>query len=207
MSIFQQDTEFYDLLEQQSGAALRAAREIFDLCGDFSNAPALIGKIKDIEVSADKITHDLIGRTDSRFITPYDKEDLHRLSVTLDDLTDFVEAAAARIVIYHIPAARPDFQQMVGGIVKAMEATHAAVCELRCLKNHSNIQQMIITIHSAEEQGDVLYRKALESLFGEPGINPLDVIKWKELYDRIEMTSDRCQDVADMLETIAVKYG
>ncbi len=207
MALFDQGGEFFDLLERQADAARKAAGEFARLGTSFEQVRDVAAKLDQIESDADKLTHDVTARADARFITPFDKEDLHRLTVMLDDLVDLIEAAGARIVIYHIDKPRPDFEAFSKLLVQAMEAVYKSVCELRRLKKHTDLQNELIAVHSIEGSGDKLYREALDRLFGAPNPDALYVMKWKEIYDRLEMCMDRSEDVADTLETMAVKYA
>jgi predicted phosphate transport protein (TIGR00153 family) len=207
MPLFESGAEFFDLLERQSSAAQRAARELEKLAGDISQARFISEKLKEIESEADKLTHELINRADQKFLTPFDKEDLHKLSQILDDLTDNIEATGARIVIYRIDSLRPDFAKQVKLLVQAVDMSHTAVADLKHIKNHEVIMKTLIGIHSVEGESDQVYRQALDGLFGEPNVDAMTVIRWKDIYDRLEMTIDACEDIADMIETMAVKYA
>ena len=207
MPIFKQYGPFFDLLEGQADAALRAAQVFQSLSRDFTQAAALAENIKRIEVEADELTHRLVSKADEQFMTPFDKEDMHTLSHALDDVTDHIESAAARIVLYRLTAPRPDLGPLADVLLQCVEASRQAVGVLRRIKDHKSLEQTFIRVHELENQGDQGYRKALGDLFNEPAPDPLNVMKWKEIYDRIELTADACEKVGALLESVVVKYA
>jgi len=205
---FGKDTTFYDLLEAQAEAAIRAAREFVALSENFGQAEARTRRIKEIEHEADDLTHQLANKTDATFVTPLDKEDINALSGQLDDVTDAIEAASGRIVLYRLTETRPDLAPLAGCLLEATEATRAAVGVLRDLKGRETIRDILVRVHDAENQGDALYRQALADLFfATPNPDPLMIIKWKEVYDRIEIALDSCEDVSNVVESVAIKYA
>jgi uncharacterized protein Yka (UPF0111/DUF47 family) len=201
------DTTFQVLLEAQADAACRAAEEFRALAGDFAAATERTKRIEEIEREADKLTHVLANKVDATFVTPLDKEDLHGLSSALDDVTDAIEAAAGRIGMYRLDTTRSDLVPLADGLVAATAATRDAVAALRSLKGRDALRDVLIRVHDAEDRGDGLYRGALADLFNTPGADPILVMKWKEVYDRIEQALDACEDVSNLVESVAVKYA
>lgn len=207
MALFSQDPIFYDLLEAQADAAHRAAQSFAALASDFSQADTYAQALKKIEAEADTLTHDLVNKADAKFVTPLDKEDMHHLSGSLDSITDHLEAAGARVALYRLTEARPDLPPMADILVRTTEATRNAVGILRHLKDHKTVEQVFVAVHALENESDQAYRAALGLLFNEPNADPLHVMKWKELYDRVELTVNECENVADILESLVVKYA
>jgi uncharacterized protein len=204
---FGKDTTFYTMLEAQAEAAVRAAVEFYEISQDFSNLEQRIRKIEDIEHEADGITHKLHNKIDSTFVTPLDKEDLRALSGALDDITDFIEAATGRVALYRLEVPRPDLAPLVGQLVQITQATREAVAALRNMQNRKALNALFIRIHEIENDSDQAYREALANLFNAPNPDPLMVIKWKEIYDRVEIAVDKCEDVANIVESVVVKYA
>ncbi len=198
---------FYVLLEKQAEAAISAAKAFHTLTKEFANASAIVAQIEKIETDADGITHELANKIDSTFVTPLDKEDLHALSSGLDDITDMIEALAARISIYNITEVRPDFEPLVYKLVLVTQATQEAVVALRDLRNRQAMQSAFIRIHDLENESDKSFRSALTTLFNSPDLDPIYVMKWKEIYDRVEAAADSCEDVANIVESVVVKYA
>jgi hypothetical protein len=198
---------FYELLEKQAQLAVDAAKEFQALVNDFTSLAHYATKIKEIESAADHITHELANRIDTTFVTPLDKEDLHALSSELDDVTDCIEACSGRMALYQLKQARPDLGALVFLLVQITEATREAVKALRNKPNRDDIQDLFIHIHQIENEHDALFRKALADLLNAPDADPIKVIKWKEVYDRIEAAVDKCEDVANVIESVVVKYA
>ena len=198
---------FYELLEKQAQAAVDAAREFQALVKDFANLARYTTRIKEIESEADHITHELANRIDATFVTPLDKEDLHALSSELDDVTDRIEACTGRMALYQLRQARPDMEGLVTMLVHITEAMLEAVKALRNKPSREKVQDLFIRIHQIENEHDAAFRKALASLLNAPDADPIKVIKWKEVYDRIETAVDKCEDVANIIESVVVKYA
>ena len=207
MQLFGHDPVFYDLLEAQAEAAHKAAGTFHGLAQDLSQAERYAETAKRIEADADTLTHDLIRKADDKFITPLDKGDLHGLSKALDNITDTIEAAIARIALYKLAEPRPDLIPMTGRLVALTEQTHAGVRYLRHLKDYKSLSPILVRIHQLENENDDDYRVALGTLLNDDKANPITVIKWKEIYDRVERVADECENVADMLESLVVKYA
>lgn len=198
---------FYELLEKQAEAALRAAQTFLALINDFDNRIQYAAKIKEIEKEADLVTHSLANLIDSTFVTPLDKEDLHALSSELDDVTDSIEACTGRLALYQFVEIRPDMELLVSQLLRITEATLDAVKVLRTQPSLENIQGIYKHIHDIETEHDGAFRRALANLINAPDADPIKVIKWKEIYDRIEAAVDKCENVAHTIESVVVKYA
>ena len=207
MPFFGQDPVFYDLLEAQAEAAHKTAQAFHALAQDFGQAEQIAETVKRLESDADSLTHELVNKADAKFITPMDKGDMHGLSQALDNITDTLEAAVARISLYQIKTLRPDLPAMTERLVSITQATREGVNFLRHMKDHDALAPLLVKIHNLENENDQLYRHALGTLLNEPGADPITVIKWKEIYDRVEVVADECEHVADMLESLVVKYA
>ena len=204
---FGQDPVFFDLLDKQAQIAVQAAQQFAALGKDFGGREQTAQALKKLEADADTVVHELVTKADAKFITPFDKEDFHSLAHALDNLTDFIEAAGARIMIYQLDKPRAEFAPMADLLRQAVEATAQAVSGLRNLKDHKQLDEVAQRIHTLENQTDDAYRTALGAIFNEAGADPLLVMKWKEIYDRIEIAADSCENVADLLGSMVVKYA
>ncbi len=202
------DMIIYDLLESQARVAVEAAEAFLDMIRDFGNLSKHAVILDDLESKGDHLTHELQNKIATLFITPLDKEDLRELSQALDDVTDLVEAAAARAELYSLKGPRKDLEPMVQLLVKSVHLTEGAVKELRNgFTRSKTLRETLMAIHTAENESDRAFRAALKALFDEPGIEALDVIKWKEMFDRIEQASDKCEHIAAIVGTIIDKYA
>lgn len=174
---------------------------------DLANADQYAHPIDKLEDGGDSLVHQLANMSDASFVTPLDKEDLHALSGSLDDIVDNIDACSARIVIYRITQSRPHFVEGVRLLTQATEVTVVAVKALRSLRKASGLHETLIKIHHLENQADEVFRAALGDLFNTPGSDPIDVMKWKEIYDRVERSVDSCEDIATLVESVVVKYA
>jgi uncharacterized protein Yka (UPF0111/DUF47 family) len=207
VNLLGQDGVFYTLLEKQADAAVRAAKAFQTMTLNFANVRDHARQIEDIEHEADDLTHELAKKLNSTFVTPLDKDDLQALSSALDDITDAIEATAVRIVLYRLTTPRPDLTPLSGYLVAVTETTLEAVCALRNLKHHEELQKTLIHIHEIENKSDDAFHQALDDLFNAPNPDALMVIKWKEIYDRIEIAVDKCEDAANIVESVVIKYA
>ena len=198
----------YALLERQANVAVRSAEEFLAMCRDMGNVAKHAQRLDDLEHEGDVATHELQNSIAATFITPLDKEDLRELSQALDDITDLIEAAAARAELYRLSKARPDLEHSAKLLHRLTVLTEEAVTDLRNgFRKSKKLQETLREIHTVENESDQAFRQALKALFDEPGIDALSVIKWKEMYDRIENASDKCEQVAAIVGTIIVKYA
>jgi uncharacterized protein len=202
------DTSIYDLLDHQARVATLSAEVFVEMAKDFGSISTYAAKLDQLESEGDKLTHELQNKIATMFITPLDKEDLRELSQALDDVTDLIEAAAARAELYSLKEARADLLPAVELLLQLTILTQNAVKELRNgFTKSASLRETLTEIHTVENHSDQAFRQALKNLFHEPGIDALTVIKWKEMFDRIEHASDKCEDIAAIIGTIIDKYS
>ena len=178
--------------------------QLEQLLRNFNDVQVKAKQIKDIEHEGDLITHDTIENLNRTFITPFDREDIHDLITTLDDVLDYIEACAERLFLFKIEKTTEESILICGVLVKSVKQLEQAVSQLRRLKDADSILRHCAEINRLENEGDYLNRAAVAKLF-EPNSDPLEVIKWKEIYETMENAIDRCEDVANVLEGIALK--
>ena len=205
--LFGRDLTFYSLLEKQAGMAHSAAKVFHELAVDWGRVTECAERVDQIEHEADEVTHELARRANKTFVTPLDKEDLRALSGGLDDITDAIEAAVGRVVLYDLKSPRPDVEPLVAQLVEITRLTYDAVAALPHIHNVEELHERFVHIHKIENDSDTLFREALRGLFSEPNADAIMVMKWKEIYDRIEMAVDKCEDVANTVEGVVVKYA
>ncbi len=204
MRFLPRDEKFYDCFENSAKKALQGALRLEDLVRNFTDVHLKTKEIKDIEHEGDRITHGTIEMLNRTFVTPLDREDIHDLITSLDDVLDYVEACAERLHLFKIQQTTEEAVLLAGVLVKAVKELEQAVFKLRRLKGADSIMKNCVEISRLENEGDHLNRAAVAKLF-EPGNDPLEVIKWKEIYETLENAIDRCEDVANVLEGIALK--
>ena len=206
MRLLPRDERFFDLFTKVAELNLEAARLLLEILKtDNERRLPLVEAMKRCEHSADEATHEVVARLDRSFITPLDREDIHMLASRLDDILDIMDGTARRIQIFR-PGAAPQGATMIAEtIVKSCEQLLTAVRMMEKAKPGEMIPTLVL-VKRMEEDGDAIYHEWLGRLFdGSP--DPLMVMKWKEIYDNLEKTLDHCEDVANVLESIAIKHG
>lgn len=205
-NLLPRDTVFYDLFEGMSGHAVRAAQCAQQLAQSFPDVSAAIVRVREEEHAADQLAHQALDRLDRTFITPFDREDIHTLVGELDDIVDGVDALAKRFPLFHVKHMEDGFLKQTDVLVKATTTVDQAVRQLRRSRKLSDLSASLIEIHHQESVGDDNHHAAMSRLF-QGGIETLEVLKWKELYDLIEDAIDGCEDVGNTLERIVLKNG
>ncbi len=202
--------EFFDCFERAAQNSVYCAELLADLAksGEIANVER-IAAIIESEHAGDRITHETLDRLEQTYITPIDRDDIHRLISRIDDVVDATEAVAQRLMYYKITSIKEGFQNQCGVLVKAAKLMGEAVTALRYMKDRGkkagiSIEKLIIAVHTAEEEGDSIHHKFLGELF-ESGLDAFQVIKWKELYELVEQAIDYCDDVACMVHGIVLK--
>ena len=203
MKLFPRDEKFFDLLVNQALCMVDAARILHNSVkiGTPIEAARAAGAIKRVEHEADEITHQLFKRLNSTFVTPLDPEDLHALGASIDDVIDFIEYGAFRLVAYRIDPIPPAVVELTMNIMAACERLLSAVQKLRDGKSTS---EDCIEINRLENVGDEMFRRLLTELF-ESGADAGTLLKHKDIYEVLEAATDRCEDAADVLQSIQVK--
>jgi uncharacterized protein Yka (UPF0111/DUF47 family) len=206
MRLLPRDEQFFQLFSEIAIRAVSTARHLSELfASDSERNTYLIENIGRIEVEADHLTHEILTRLDSSFITPLDREDIHLLAQSLDDVIDRMDGIARRTKIFRVGSA-PRGASLISDVIhRATLQIHEAVKELG-LERTEAVLAACREVRRLEEEGDSLYHEWMAQLFdGSP--DPLTVMKWKELYDRLEDALDSAEDVANTLESVAIKHG
>jgi hypothetical protein len=200
--IIPRDQQFFEMFADLSRRVSASARLLERLFAEPHNFQKHVVAIKDLEHEADVITHSVIERIHKVFVTPIDREDIHLLVQELDDVIDLIDSCARRADMFKIREARDGGLRLAEVLVRATEAIEWAVTSM---KQPKIVEARSREIKRLEEEGDALYNAAVGELFaGTP--DPLEVIKWKELYDTMERALDQCEDVANVLESISIKH-
>jgi uncharacterized protein Yka (UPF0111/DUF47 family) len=195
------DEHFFDLFNQLAGHIRTAAQLLDQLFADPSRTTDLARAIKDEEHLADQLTLSINQRIDKSFITPIDREDIHLLASRLDDVIDRLDGTARRVVMLHINEVREPAQKMAHVILRASEHIGLAVASI---KKPSEVAVQAAKIKQLEVEGDALYHEAVGALFaGTP--DAIEVIRWKEIYESLEMAIDQCMGVANAVQSISLK--
>jgi predicted phosphate transport protein (TIGR00153 family) len=203
LSLVPKDREFFNLFDEAGANILRAAQLLGQLIRSWPDAGGLGRDILICEQEGDRITHDIIHRLNSTSVTPIDREDIYSLASALDDVVDFTEEAADFMGLYNIEAPMEQAQQLV----RVLEDSCRNIAEaLTRLRGFQDLNHYLIEVNRLENEGDRITREALASLFSG-GIDPMVVIRWKDIFDRLEHAIDATEKVANILEGIVVKHA
>jgi len=198
--------QFFDLFEQHAERTREAAALLAAVVCDGADPEKHAELVKMVEHAGDEITHAVIERLHQTFITPIDRGDIHELISRMDDVLDLVEASAERISLYRIRTMEADARELARVLEQAVTEMGAAVRCLRDLKDRPRLLAHCTEINRLENVGDQLLRRAVARLFNGSS-DPIHVIKWKEIYDYLENAIDRCEDVANVIEGVALEYS
>lgn len=205
-SFIPKDEKFFELFEAQAVHSVAAAKTFREMALKWTRDTAPFDRLRDIEHEADITTHDIYEKLNRSFITPFDREDIRDLASELDTITDLIESVGQRMYLYQIDKSTEDLVQLTDILWQATENVRKAIKELQNPEKTRHVMDYCIEINRLENAGDQALGVAIGKLFqGKP--DPLEVMKWKEIYETIEQAIDKCEDVAHTLETILVKQA
>jgi uncharacterized protein len=197
------EEKFFDLFVDDAQNVLVGARMLEEMFRSYDQRERIASQLRDLERRGDGISHDIGQRLERTFVTPFDREDIHQLISRLDDVLDFIEEIADTCILYRITDPSPPAQAQAETLVKANEEIVRALEKLRTFKG---VSPHWIEIHRLENEGDRIARQAMADLFTN-GTDPVEVIKWKDVYALLEDAIDACEDVANVIERIVVKHA
>ncbi len=203
MKLFPKKVDFFELFDRAALNITRGAALLVDLMEHFDKAEDIIKQIYEVEQEGDMLTHDIMKKLNKTFITPIDREDLYALASRLDDVIDFIWAAVDRMTVFKIKDSTKEAISMSKDLLTTTEVIHKTIQKLK-EKNYVHVQEYCIEINRLENRIDRDFRDALGRLFEEV-TDPIFIIKWKDIYEFLEDASDRCEDVANILEAIVLK--
>lgn len=207
LGIFQsRGDKFYKWFEEAADNNHKAAQLLEKLCKNFKDPKKIADQIHKLEHEGDRISHDIYDQTNRVFVTPIDREDILALTGTLDDVIDLIHASASKIVTYNVKKNTPTafrFSEIISESTKVVAQT---LPKLRKRKTFSQIQKSIVEINVLENQADDLLRKGLSELFKKPK-NPIDIIRWRDIYEIMEDVTDRTEKIAHVLQNLTTKYA
>lgn len=209
MKIFlPKDRVFYNLFEEVAVKVLEMARKLKEMMHepDHDKRSAIAGLIEELEHVNDNLTHRIFTELGRNFITPFDREDIHYLASALDDIADYIHASSKKIKFYRVNPNEQGMQKFADLIVQGCEHVHMAVHELRNMKNLRQLTESLVKINSIENQADDIFDMSIERLFATE-TDAREVIKKREIYQALEIATDKCEDAANVIESIIVKYA
>jgi hypothetical protein len=203
-SFFPRDEKFFDMFERASSNLYEAGKAFKNLLEDFTDVEHKVKHIKDIEHEGDIITHEIFDKLNRTFITPIDREDIHRITSEVDDVLDFILATADRLQLYKIKKPTPEAMKLTEVLISSIEIVGKAVYSLKDLKRPRRTLDYCVELNRLENEGDMLHKSAIAELFSD-GKDAVEIIKWNDIYDHLESAIDMCEDIADTVEGIVVK--
>ncbi len=203
-SLIPKEEAFFEMFKKAAHNMIEGSRLLKVMMEQFQDPAAQAKQIKDVEHIGDGITHDIATKLNQTFITPIDREDIHDLASALDDILDAVEAVADRFVLYKLTKPTESAIRLADILYQASVAVGRAVD--RVGQSHAQINECSVQVNSLENEADRVSRDAISGLF-EKETDPIAVIKWKEIYETFEEGTDRCEDVANILERIVLKHN
>lgn len=202
-SLIPKEEKFYEMFEQAASNMLEGLLSLRSLVIHYDELREYSSKVKQYEHEGDTITHDIILRLNKTFVTPFDRDDIHEMACTLDDIIDMAWGVADRFVLYRIDKPTPEMIEIVELLVRSGEELKKAICTMDKLR-YETILEHCKAVDSLENQVDQIVRHAVASLMNDCK-DPIKVIKFKEVYDHLERAADKCADVANVLESVALK--
>jgi uncharacterized protein len=203
ISLLPKEDQYFDLFTQMTLYISSAARELKEMLADRNHAYGEYAKrIKGLEHACDELTHNISTRLNKSFITPFDREDIYMMSTALDDIVDLIDDAARAIIIFDVKETT-DYARDFADVLERMAEQLKEI--VSTLKRPKNITQRLVEIHRLENEGDDIYHAAIAELFHDPP-DALTVLKWKEVYEKLEAAVDRCENVANIIESVIIKH-
>lgn len=200
--ILPRDEQFFVLFEKASQNMLDGAEALKELLDNFDDVRGRAHLIEEIEHKGDLFTHEIVKKLNTTFLTPIDRDDIHALASAIDDVLDLIHAASIRISVYKISEPTSHAKELGFLILKAARELHRGIGRLS--KKAGEVFEHCVEVNSIENEADRVYRDAIAFLF-EHERDPVTIMKWKEIYEKLETATDRCEDAANVLESVALK--
>lgn len=199
-----QEFEFYGLFEKAGDYSVAAAALLLKLTQNYEEADPLARELEALEHQCDEVAHQIMDRMNKCFITPLDREDIHAMIVSVDDVVDLIDASANRMTFFKVGQPTPHAINLAKQILRGCEKLSAAIHGMRNPKQYDAVMRDCIAIHEVENAADDILHEALVELFAVEK-DPIQVIKWKDVYETMELVTDRCEDAANVLQSVIVK--
>ena len=199
--IIPREAKFFEMFAEMSSNLTAGARLLLELLQNYENVPISVQKIKEVERQGDELTHAILTKLNQTFITPFDREDIHKLASSLDDVLDCINAAAERLQVYKISNPPPAASELASIVVRQCEVLAKAVA---LLDKNQGVLEYCVEINRLENEADEIARDAIGRLF-EREKDPISLIKQKELFETLEIATDKAEDVANVLESVVLK--
>ncbi len=205
-SLIPKERKFFVLFEQSAQNAVKITQQLRDMIDIWENLKERVGVITDLEHQGDAITHQIFEQLHRSVITPFDREDIALLAHSLDDVADFVHAAADAMLLYKVERPSHRAKELAEIILQAVTEVEKAVSEVHDRAGRKDLLKRCVEINRLENVGDSVYRSTMAELF-EDSTDIAGLIKWREIYNHMESVIDRCEDIANILEGVSIKYA
>jgi predicted phosphate transport protein (TIGR00153 family) len=201
------DDVFFGAFTDHAARSVEAAKLLVEAFKHLEDKERIAMSISELEGAADRITHETVKRLHETWITPLDRDDIHALISKLDDVLDLIEAVSERLVLFDIKTAHPHALELARVLQKSCEDMHRAMSLMPQLAGKGKeLLEICVEINRLENEADSIYRRAIAELF-QAGNDPIDVMKWRDIYDSLEGATDRCEDVANIVEGVVLEYA
>lgn len=197
---------FYKMFVDFAGKIILAGEAFQDLVHNYENVDEKVANMKVLETECDMETHKILKSLHESFITPFDREDIYAITREMDSIVDCMEEVANRFLVFEVKVIKPEAVVLTDMILQSIRELETMFRHLAEMKKNSIVMEQIIEVNRIENEGDVVFRKALSTLFREEK-DPIELIKWKHLYEQIEESIDSCENVANILEGVVMKYA
>jgi len=204
--ILPRETSFFEFFDRHAALTLAGARELQSLVSDGANVLARAKRIREIEHECDVATHQCVEALHKTFITPIDRNHIYKLISRMDDVIDLVDAAADRITLYEVERMWQGVRDLADVLVRSTETLEKAVNGLRDMNHPEGIRRKCVEVNQLENEADAVLRHALANLFKKEE-DPVKIIQWKEIYEILEAATDRCEDVANVIEGVTLEHA
>ena len=200
------EEKFFELFEESARNMVKASQVLKEMIDTWEFVGERVAEIRELEHVGDTITHQIMAQLNRTFVTPFDREDIALLAHTLDDVTDFIDAAADAMLIYKVERPTRRAKELADIIVKAATEVERVMPRLRRRSELKQIPEYCVEINRLENMADRVFRSAMAELFDDT-TDIAQIIKWREIYEHMESATDRCEDVANVLEGVALKHA
>jgi predicted phosphate transport protein (TIGR00153 family) len=200
------EEKFFDLFQESAENMVKAAQSLKEMINDWEHVEGKVAEITELEHKGDTITHEIMSRLNRTFVTPFDREDIVQLAHSLDDVTDFIHSAADAMLLYKVERPGERAKELADIIVQGTEEIEKVLPQLKRRIVLSSVLKRCVEINRLENLADRVYRSAIAELFND-STDMAHIIKWREIYAHMESATDRCEDVADVLEGVAIKHA
>ena len=198
-----QDKHFFNMLENESINVLEGSKAFLEMLNNYENIREKQQKIKNIEHQGDDFVHEIFEELNKTFITPIDHEDISALASAFDDVLDYIDGTATRFILYEVRKPEENMIKLAEVILKQATELNYAICGLRNIKNPKDIEQRCIEVNRLENVADDIYKSSVALLFKQK--DAVEIMKLKEIYERLEFATDKCEDAANVISDIVVK--